>query len=88
MQYEAFTSEPEMWTKRLCEWLELDFDPEMLEFKSGSVYHSAGGNPTRFKLADEGIRPTDDRWRTRLSAENIAQFEAVAGKLNQSLGYQ
>ncbi|MGB3619972.1 sulfotransferase [Ketobacter sp. MCCC 1A13808] len=88
MQYEAFTSEPEKWTSQLCEWLNIEYDPNMLQFSNDSVYHSAGGNPTRFKLAEEGIRPTDDQWRSRLTADHIARFDAVAGQLNHQLGYQ
>lgn len=88
MQYEAFTSDPEQWTKDLCNWLEIDYTPTMLQFNTEDVFHSAGGNPTRFKLAEEGIRPTDDRWRTKLSQEQIDQFESSAGELNRSLGYQ
>lgn len=88
MQYEAFTSEPEKWTRQLCDWLGMDFSPSMLQFEKDEVFHSAGGNPTRFKLAEEGIRPTDDRWRSRLTDEDIARFNAIAGPLNQRLGYQ
>ena len=88
LRYEDFTTNYEHWMKRLCAWLEIDFEPQMLMFNKNRVTHSAGGNPTRFKLADEGIRPADDRWRTKLSVENIAQFETIAGDLNRKLGYQ
>lgn len=87
MQYEAFTSEPEKWTQDLCRWLEIDYNPKMLQFNTEDVYHSAGGNPTRFKLAEEGIRPTDDRWRSKLSQSEMDQFESIAGPLNRNLGY-
>ncbi|BFM05555.1 sulfotransferase [Halioxenophilus aromaticivorans] len=87
MQYEAFTSNPEQRTKELCQWLGLSYEPKMLEFNTTDIFHSAGGNPTRFKLAEEGIRPTDDRWRSKLSEEEIRQFEATAGPLNRALGY-
>jgi len=88
MQYEAFTSEPEKWMRDLCAWLGMDFQPEMLQFSVNDIIHSAGGNPTRFQLAEEGIRPTDDRWRSKLGEKEMAEFETVAGPLNRSLGYQ
>jgi len=88
LRYEDFTTNPEQWMKILCTWLDIDFESQMLTFRNNRVTHSAGGNPTRFKLADEGIRPTDERWRNILSAKNIAQFEAIAGDLNRKLGYR
>jgi len=88
LRYEDFTRDPEQWLILLCNWLGIEFEQHMLAFDKNGVIHSAGGNPTRFKLSEEGIRPTDDRWRTKLSAENIAQFEALAGSLNRQLGYR
>ncbi|MEE9491833.1 MAG: sulfotransferase [Gammaproteobacteria bacterium] len=87
MKYEEFTTDPELHMQELCQWLGVPYDKQMLEFGQDTVMHSAGGNPTRFKLADEGIRPMDDRWRTKLTEENIRHFEEIAGGLNRGLGY-
>ncbi|MCU7890871.1 MAG: sulfotransferase [Candidatus Thiodiazotropha sp. (ex Ustalcina ferruginea)] len=88
LRYEDFTVDPERWMKQLCAWMGVSFEPQMLVFNSDGITHSAGGNPTRFKLADEGIRPADDNWRSKLSAVNIAQFETLAGSINRQLGYR
>lgn len=88
LRYEDFSADPGHWLKALCGWMDIPYDERMLEFSANSVSHSAGGNPTRFKLAEEGIRPVDDRWRTKLTAENISKFEALAGSVNRQLGYR
>jgi len=59
----------------------------MLDLGGGRTYHSAGGNPARFSLSG-GIRPPDERWRSSLSAEQLAHFERIAGTLNRALGYE
>lgn len=86
LRYEDFVSDPETHVKSLCAWLELDYSASMLQFAGADKEHSAGGNPARFRLKD-GIRPPDERWRTKLSAEQLAMFERTAGKLNRELGY-
>jgi hypothetical protein len=34
-----------------------------------------------------GIRGVDERWRTLLTAEELAAFDRIAGRLNGYLGY-
>lgn len=87
LRYEDFAADPALHARRLCEWLGIDFVPEMLDVGGGRTHHSAGGNPARFSLS-RGIRPPDERWRSLLSAEQLEQFERIAGALNRQLGYE
>jgi len=87
LRYEDFAADPALHARRLCEWLGVEFAPEMLDVGGGRPHHSAGGNPARFSLS-RGIRPPDERWRSTLSAEQLEQFERVAGALNRQLGYE
>ena len=86
LRYEEFATDPALHARRLCEWLGIEFVPEMLDVGGGRTHHSAGGNPARFSLS-RGIRPPDERWRSDLGAEQLERFERIAGALNRQLGY-
>jgi len=87
LRYEEFATDPALHARQLCEWLGIEFVPAMLDVGGERISHSAGGNPARFSLS-RGIRPPDERWRSVLSAEQLARFERVAGALNRQLGYE
>jgi hypothetical protein len=87
LRYEDFATDPALHARRLCDWLGIEFAPEMLDLGGGRTPHSAGGNPSRFSLS-RGIGPPDERWRSALSAEQLGQFERIAGALNRDLGYE
>lgn len=86
LRYEDFVADPEQQLKSLCAWLGLDYSCDMLD-ASDRAEHSAGGNPARFRLKD-GIQPADERWRTKLSADQLEMFEQVGGALNRDFGYK
>ena len=87
LRYEEFATDPVLHARRLCEWLEIEFAPAMLEVGGQRTAHSAGGNPARFSLS-RGIGPPDERWRSVLNAEQLERFERIAGALNRELGYE
>jgi hypothetical protein len=105
LRYEDLVADPEPQLRRVCELVELDFDPAMLAHQRRAAERLAqmsGGlgaegsrrarsGPERMSahaLAAEA--PTDARvevWRERMSAEDRAEFERVAGRLLAELGY-
>lgn len=87
LRYEDFAGDPERGVRDLCEWLGIDYTSHMLEFSSAATEHSAGGNPTRFRISG-GIRAADERWREDLSGEQLALFDRMAGALNREFGYE
>jgi len=87
LRYEDFVAKPEENLRGLCEWLEIEYSADMLDFQEKQQPHSAGGNPARFSVS-RGIGPADDRWRSVLSAQQLQCFERVAGPLNRELGYE
>ena len=87
LRYEEFATDPALHARQLCEWLGIEFLPEMLDVSGKRTSHSAGGNPARFNLS-RGIGPPDERWRSVLSAEQLERFERIAGALNRELGYK
>ena len=84
MRYEALVAAPASELAALSTFLDLGYDPAMLEFHVGrtKVGTELGSNkqwlpPTR------GLRD----WRSQMPAEDVERFEAVAGHLLDELGY-
>ena len=86
LKYEDFVNEPDARLRELCEWLEIPYSEQALDFAATVESHSAGGNPTRFKF-DDGIRPVDDRWRTVLTEADMSIIESICGNVSRKLGY-
>ena len=85
VRYEALCEDPAAELRRVCKFLQLEFDPEMLNLWSRPV-HNIPGNPMLFNRSQRTIRK-DERWRRDLSDTDIQAFDRAAGRLNRSLGY-
>jgi hypothetical protein len=84
VRYEAVAADAALEMKRICEFLELEFEPAMLNF-AATVHHSTHGNNMRLQRSS-GIR-ADNQWREHLSEDDLRYFEQRAGWLNRELGY-
>jgi hypothetical protein len=84
VRYEDLTAEPARELQRLCQFIGIKFDGDMLEFRS-QRHHVANGNDMRFGKSTS-IR-ADETWRSALSAADLEYFEARAGALNRQFGY-
>jgi hypothetical protein len=84
LKYEDFCKQPEETLRGLCKFLGMDASNVVLDFRAKQQH--VLGNDMRLKSGSE-IR-ADERWRTKLSKEDLAVFEAVAGDLNKKYGYQ
>jgi hypothetical protein len=89
IRYEDLVKDPEEVTSSVCAFLEVVFDPVMLNY---------------YQRADEIIRPTQHPrsharirlppttglrdWRTQMAPEGVEVFNALAGGLLQELGYE
>ena len=83
--YERLISDPDSEARRSCEFLGLQFEPAMLDFRA-KVHHITNGNDMR--LASSRKIVADNAWQTELSAADLAYFERSAGPLNRLLGYE
>jgi hypothetical protein len=70
---------------RLCEFLGLTYEYQMLDFSS-KVHHSTNGNNMRFSTSSE-IK-LDSSWRDKISKKDLEYFDKRAKSLNRDLGYQ
>jgi len=71
--------------KRICEYINLDFEHEMIDF-TGHEHHITNGNDMRFSESSE-IK-LDTSWETSLSKKDRKFFERVAGITSTGLGYK
>ncbi|HEV3471789.1 MAG TPA: sulfotransferase [Actinomycetota bacterium] len=87
VNYEDLVDDAEGEIKDICDFLELDFDPGMLDYTErarGSVLPRASMyNPNVVKP------PSKTRsWRETMRPGQVAAFEAVAGDVLSALGYE
>ena len=85
LRYEALCADPEGQRRRLFRFLALDpaeaCPVDQFRQAAGHVI----GNGMRLDTA--AIIAADHRWRSVLTSEQLAAFDAVAGRLNVRLGY-
>jgi len=85
VRYEQLCTDQETIVGRVCRFLGVPFEPDMLVLRKADS-HSIGGNPMRFRQQEAQIH-LDERWRRELSNEDLKEFERVAGRLNRKLGF-
>jgi hypothetical protein len=84
LRYEDLVANPEVECQRMCDFLGLDYDEQMLKFHEA---HSRTGPPPRRGpglAVTAGLRD----WRTDLGDDDQRHFEAAAGDLLDQLGYE
>ncbi len=84
VHYEDLATDPRGVLEGLCDWLGITFEEGMLDFRAES--HNVGGNPMRLRKTETDIT-LDERWRDELTAEDLATFDDIAGRMNERLGY-
>jgi hypothetical protein len=88
-RFEELIDDTEGSVRRLCGFLDLPFDPQMLRYyeRAGDII-STTAVPDRHK--DIYLPPTKGLkdWRRDLSDDQVARFEALAGGLLTDLGYE
>jgi hypothetical protein len=106
VRYEDLVADPEATLRRICEFIELDYDPAMLAYHERAAARltemdrdlgSGENGPVRTggeRLAGHAMTtepPSTERcgrWREEMSAEQVREFERVAGPLLADLGYE
>jgi hypothetical protein len=104
IRYEDLVAEPERALRRVCDFLELSYAPEMLAYPArasarlGEVQdQQQPGGPLVTRAQRLGQHPfltspprpdRVGRWQQAMSAADVGEFEAVAGDLLAALGYE
>ena len=85
VSYEDLAADPGRELRRICEFIPVAYDAQMLDFRS-RVHHVLAGNDMR--LDDSSAIRVDTAWRDRLTRDDLDYFERRAGSINRALGYQ
>jgi hypothetical protein len=84
LRYEALVLDPESECRKLCDFVDVAYDPSMLRFHEGR----ARTQPTlSAKKAWKPITPGLRSWREQMPPGDVVRFEAAAGPLLDELGY-
>lgn len=84
VHYEDMVTDTRGTLAKLCDFLGMEFEPGMLDFRAG-VHHNVNGNDMKFTSSSE-LR-LDEAWKTKLEPADREYFERHAGSLNRRLGY-
>ena len=87
-RYEALVEEPEKVVRQICDFIDLEFDDQMFSYQeTAETFLADAKHPDdhqHLKLAPtKGLLD----WRQRMSSEDVALFEGIAGDLLEELGY-
>ncbi|MGH7493282.1 MAG: sulfotransferase family protein [bacterium] len=85
IKYEDFASAPVVVMQRLCEFLDIQYSPDLLAGDK-PVTHNISGSRWRYQ-AGRTIR-LDEKWRAELPARRRLAFTLLAGWLNRKYGYK
>ena len=88
VRYEDLVANTEAQLRRLCEFVELEFRPEMLAYR----HEDLARIPLTDKMRESGAvrRPGSSRrdWRTQMTPRQLAVVESVAGDQLEAFGYE
>jgi hypothetical protein len=82
VHYEELTTRPEPALRRICEFLEVPFDPRVLE--SAQPYLQASGVPQSVG----GLRHNSGKWRGYFREHTVERLERIAGRTLAGCGYE
>lgn len=80
VRYEDLTTDPERWLRRVSEFLSVPFEAATLESSEPYLKKKQDGEPGR-------IRSNSGTWQKVFSAAEVAQLEAIAGRVLSDAGY-
>lgn len=85
VKYEDLIDHPDASLRDLSAFLELPFSPDMLAYHEGRMRHDPGLSAKKAWLPPtQGLRD----WREQMKYRDVELFEALAGDLLTSLGYE
>ena len=87
--YEELTSEPEQIIKDLCDFLEISFVPDMLDFhRSGEASRTATKSSLWSNLTKPVMSSNSNKFKQDMSKQHVRIIESVAGEIMDKLGYE
>ncbi|MDQ3782832.1 MAG: sulfotransferase [Actinomycetota bacterium] len=88
-RYEDLVRDPEPEVGRLCDFLDLEYQSQMLRFhEQGATFIAGTRHPDAFTGLAQPITRGMRDWRTQMAPDDVLLFEAIAGDLLDDLGYE
>lgn len=87
IRYEDLLENPERETRRICEFIGIEFKSEMLQFHQGEMAQAIANSSTHAMLGKPIDSSNREKWRLHMTPEDVAFFEWLAGKELAKLGY-
>lgn len=92
IRYENLVLNPQTELKRVCEFIDLPYDPAMLEFTETAAdlrqIEPVKGDNIHPLITQKLQTTRIGRWKTDMTKSDRRQFEKVAGKMLLELGYE
>ena len=78
LRYEDITTNPDLWMRKICKFVELPFDDVILR----------SNQPHQEKWGELGnIQPNSEKWKTYFTEKKIKNLEKIAGMSLHNYGY-
>lgn len=87
IRYEDLLENPERESRRICEFIGIEFKSEMLQFHRGEMAQAIANSSTHALLSKPIDAGNKEKWRTQMSEEDVAFFEWLAGEELVKAGY-
>lgn len=88
LRYEDFVQDPEAGARQMCELLEVEYEPAMLNyFEKGIDKVPEGARSWHQKISQPISASNVGNWRRRYNASQVSLIETVCGKLMKRWGY-
>jgi hypothetical protein len=89
VHYEDLVAAPEATLARICRFLRIDYEPEMLRYFESEEAHALARSATDWRnTAHPVLRQNAGTYKRTLSRREIAAVEVAAGPLMERLGYR
>ena len=85
LRYEDLCRSPETALDRICDFLGLKYEPEMISYLAGDR-HDVHINLR--PLHQQSEIQLDERWKEEVTSDQMSRFARIAGKRNRLYGYK
>jgi len=87
LRYEDVLEDPERNVRKMCDFVELEFDPVMLRYFERTKTISGADETHHQNLSKPPTKGLRD-WREQMSRKDVELFEVLAGDLLSEMGYE
>ena len=88
VSYEKLVTNPEPETRRICDFLQLDFDESMLNFYRQDLTIYSANHMSMAQISKPLNTSKIGRWKTDVPKETLAAFLEIAGETMSEFGYE